>query len=60
VLAYKFRGSLHYHYGKKHGSIQAGMTLEELRALPLVLKVRDPKDFFQSHSLLTASLSHLG
>jgi hypothetical protein len=26
-------GSVHYHHGRKHGSIQAGMGLEELRVL---------------------------
>jgi hypothetical protein len=35
-LAHRFRGSVHYH-GGKHGSIQAGMVLEELRVLHLVL-----------------------
>jgi hypothetical protein len=38
-LAYKFRGSVHYHQGNqggKHGSIQADMVLEkELRVLHL-------------------------
>jgi hypothetical protein len=28
-LAYKFRGSVHYH----HGGIQAGMVQEELRSI---------------------------
>jgi hypothetical protein len=37
-LVYRFRGSVHYHYGRKYGSIQAGMTLEKLRVLPLVPK----------------------
>ena len=37
-LAYRFRGLVHYHHGMKHGSIQAGMALEELRVLHL-----DPK-----------------
>ena len=32
-LAYSFTGSVHYHHGGKHGSIQAGMVLEELRVL---------------------------
>ena len=33
-LAYSFRGSVHYHHGKKHGSQQADMVLEkELRVL---------------------------
>jgi hypothetical protein len=35
-LAYRFRGSVHYHHGGKHGSIQADVVLEkELRALHL-------------------------
>jgi len=37
-LAYRFRGSVHYHQGRKHGSIQAGIALEERRVLHLVLK----------------------
>ena len=32
-LAYSFRGSVHYHHGGKHGSMQADMVLEELRVL---------------------------
>jgi hypothetical protein len=27
-LAYGFRGSVHYHHGKKHGRVQAEMVLE--------------------------------
>jgi hypothetical protein len=39
-LAYRFRGSVHYHHGRKHGSIQAGMVpVKELRVLHLVPKV---------------------
>ena len=35
-LAYRFRGLVHYHYDRKHGSIQADMVLEkELRFLHL-------------------------
>ena len=35
-LAYRFRGSVHYHHGRKHGSIQVDMVLEkELRVLHL-------------------------
>jgi hypothetical protein len=37
-LAYKFRGSVHYHPGRKHDSIQAGVMWKELRILHLVLK----------------------
>jgi hypothetical protein len=32
------RGSVHYHQGRKHGSIQAEMVQEELRVLHLHLK----------------------
>jgi hypothetical protein len=33
-LAYDFRGLVHYHHGRKHGSVQANMVLEkELRFL---------------------------
>jgi hypothetical protein len=35
-LAYRFRGSIHYHQGREHGSVQAGMVQEELRVLHLV------------------------
>jgi hypothetical protein len=35
-LAYSFRGSVHHHQGRKHGSRQADMVLEEeLRVLHL-------------------------
>jgi hypothetical protein len=35
-LAYNFRGLFRYHYGRNHGSTQAGMVLEqEFRVLPL-------------------------
>jgi hypothetical protein len=37
-MAYSFRGSVHYHHGGKHGSIQAGMVLEKPGVLHL-----DPK-----------------
>jgi hypothetical protein len=37
-LAYWLWGSIHYHHGGKHGSIQAGMVLKELKVLHLVLK----------------------
>jgi len=30
-LAYSFRDSVLYHHGRKHGSVQADMVLEELR-----------------------------
>jgi hypothetical protein len=34
-LAYHFRGSVHYHYGEKHGTIQSGTVLEEPSVLDL-------------------------
>jgi hypothetical protein len=37
-VAYRFRGSVHYHHGGKHGSIQAEVVLEGPRVLHL-----DPK-----------------
>ena len=39
-LAYRFRVPIYYHHGRKHGSIQAGMVLEELRVLHLHPKAR--------------------
>jgi hypothetical protein len=32
-----FRGSVHYHHGEKHGSMQADVALEEPRILHLDL-----------------------
>jgi hypothetical protein len=37
-LAYRFRGLVHCYHGMKHGTVQAGMVLEELRVPHLVLK----------------------
>jgi len=38
-LAYSFRGSVHHHHGRKHGSVQGDMVLEkELRVLHLGLQ----------------------
>jgi hypothetical protein len=34
-LAYRFRGSVHYHHGRKHGSAQAGIILEKPKVLHL-------------------------
>ena len=35
-LAYRFRGSVRYHHGGKHGGVQADVVLgEELRVLHL-------------------------
>jgi hypothetical protein len=40
-LAYRLRGSVHYHHGGKHGNMQADMVLEEeLRVLPSCSKGR--------------------
>ena len=39
-LAYCFRGLIHYHHSRKHGSMPADIVLEkELRVLHLDLKV---------------------
>jgi hypothetical protein len=38
MLDSKFKGSVHYHHGKKHGRVQAGMALEELKLRYLVPK----------------------
>ena len=38
-LVYRFRVSVHYHHGRKHGSIQACMALEAPRVLHFNLKV---------------------
>jgi hypothetical protein len=32
-MAYSFRGSVHYHHGRKHDSMQEDMVLEETRVL---------------------------
>ena len=32
-MAYSFRGLVHYHHGRKHGSLQADMVLVEPRGL---------------------------
>jgi hypothetical protein len=37
-LSYSFKGSVHYHHSRKHGSVQAGVVLNELRVLHLDLK----------------------
>jgi hypothetical protein len=37
-LAYSFRGSVQYHHGGNHGSMQADIVLKELRVLHLYLK----------------------
>jgi hypothetical protein len=65
-LAYSFRGSVYYHHGEKHGSVQADMVLEkELRILHLDpmtarkrffytgqnLSIGDPKAYLHSDTL---------
>jgi hypothetical protein len=35
-LAYSFRGSVHYHHGRTHGSVQADTALEETRIQQLI------------------------
>ena len=33
-LAYRCRGSVHYHHGRKHGSMQTDMVLEKEHRVP--------------------------
>ena len=40
-LAYSFRGLVHYHHGGEHGSVQAEIELEDLRALNFDLQVAE-------------------
>jgi hypothetical protein len=50
--AYRFRGSVHYHHGRKHGSVQADAVLEqELRVLHLVLQATRKRLCHTEHSL---------
>jgi hypothetical protein len=37
-LTYRFSDSVHYHHGEKHGTVQTGMVLEDLRVLHLYPK----------------------
>jgi hypothetical protein len=37
-LPYRFRDSVHYHHGGKHGTVQADKVLEEQRVLHLDLQ----------------------
>jgi hypothetical protein len=55
-LAYRFRDSAHYHYGRKHGSIQAGMVLEKLRVLHFVPKAAKEKT--DSHEFEGSLIAH--
>ena len=42
LLLFSLRGSVHYHHGGKHGSMQADMVLEkELRVLHLDLQAAE-------------------
>jgi hypothetical protein len=54
-LASRFRGSVHYHHGGRHGGVQANMVLEkELRVLRL-----DPQAAEGSHTGYSLSIGHL-
>ena len=67
-LAHSFRGSIHYHHGGKHGSIQADMVLDEPRVLHLDLKTarrrlpsvgsQEEAAFFYSGWTVTLSFSN--
>jgi hypothetical protein len=37
-LAYRFRGSVHYHQGRKHDIVQIDLVVKEPRVLHLGLK----------------------
>jgi hypothetical protein len=41
----------HYHHGGKHGSVQAGMVLEELRVLHLDPKAEEEDLYHTGYSL---------
>jgi hypothetical protein len=47
-LVYSFRGSVHYHHGRKHGSVQADMMLEKLRVLELYPKATEGNCLLQA------------
>jgi hypothetical protein len=61
-LAYRFRGSIHYHHDEKHGSIQADMVLEkEFRLLHLDLTAARrllPRQLGQRFSNPTHTVTH--
>jgi hypothetical protein len=44
-LPYSFTGLVHYYHGRKHGSMQEDLELEELRVLFLDSKGARRKDF---------------
>jgi len=51
-LAHRFRGSVHYHYGRKHGIVQADvMVMEEPRVLYLDPKAARKNYFHTRQSL---------
>jgi hypothetical protein len=52
------KGSGHYHHGGKHGSIQTGMALEELRVLDLVQKANKQEKTGLQVSNPTPSVTH--
>jgi hypothetical protein len=56
-LACRFRGSVHYHHGRKHGSAQIGMLLEkEQRALHLDRQAARRRLCATGHSLSVGDL----
>jgi hypothetical protein len=62
VLAYRFRDSVYYHHGEKRGSIQASMTLENLRVLHLDLTAGSYEKGLKAHlnsDTLLPTRSHL-
>jgi hypothetical protein len=63
-LAYSFRGSVRYHHGGKHGSIQADLVLEkELSVLQLNPQAAEGTVFYRQltgDSLCTEQNLHIG
>jgi hypothetical protein len=60
ALAYSSRGLVHYHHGRKHGSVQADIVLKkELRVLHLHLKETEDcvTHWTQLEHMTTQSLS---
>jgi hypothetical protein len=57
-MAYIFRGLVHYHHSRKHGSVLADMVLEELRVLHLDTKVTRKKLFSRKLGEESQSLPH--
>jgi hypothetical protein len=49
-LTYSFRGSVYYHHGRKYGSMQADLVLEELSVLHHDPKTAQEETVFYNQS----------